>query len=174
MGFEVGDLVDVLQPWIHIDQYKSKMGRDDKNCVISFAVDDRGAAQDLVDFLERGYEFVLDADISNSEVSNGRYLVFAEIRRISSLYDHVEKILRDLKAASDIKPTGWRFKFMKDKDYTPLTRENFEAVVPLSSRAYRKQFIKPIEDMKNIANIPVVTPPVQDKELQSLQNLAGI
>lgn len=174
MGFEVGDLTDVLIPTIHVDQYKSKMGRDDKNCVISFALDDKAAAQDLVDFLERGYEFIVDADVSNSEVSNGRYLVFAEIRRISTLYDHIEKIISDLKAASKIKPSKWSFKFMKEKDYMPLTRENFEAKVPLSSRSYRKQYIKPIEDMKNIAGLPVKTPPVEDKELKGLQSLAGI
>jgi hypothetical protein len=174
MGFETTDLIDVLQPTLHIDEYKSKMGRDDKNCVISFAVDDKTAAHDLVDFFERGYEFVIDADVSNSEVENGRYLVFVEIRRLSSLYDRIAKLLKDLTAASGIKLNQWKFKHMKQKDYVPFDREAFEATVPLSSRAYRKRYIKPIEDMKNIAGIPVKTPPVQDQELKQLQNLAGI
>jgi len=84
-GFEVGDLKDVLQDWFHVDEYKSKLGRDDKNCVISFAVDDKVAANDLVDFLERGYDFVLDADVSNSEISINRYLVFMEIPRRTTM-----------------------------------------------------------------------------------------
>jgi hypothetical protein len=174
MGFETTDLVDVLQPTIHIDEFKSKMGRDDKNCVVSFAVDDKAAAHDLVDFFERGYEFVLDADISNSEVKNGRYLVFVEMRRLSSLYDRIAKLLSDLKAASGIKRNQWKFKHMKDKEYMPFERLAFETKVPLSSRAYRKRYIKPIEDMKNIAGLPVKTPPVQDQDLKQLQNLAGI
>ena len=48
MGFEVNDLKDVLQPWVHVDEYRSKLGRDDKNCVVSFAIDDPVAAADLV------------------------------------------------------------------------------------------------------------------------------
>ena len=170
MGFETTDLVDVLQPTIHIDEFKSKMGRDDKNCVVSFAVDDKVAAHDLVDFFERGYEFVLDADVSNSEVENGRYLVFVELRRLSSLYDRIAKMLKDLTASSGIKLNQWKFKHMKQKDYVPFERGTFESVVPLSSRAYRKRYIEPIEDMKNIAGIPVKTPPVQDQELKQLQN----
>ena len=47
MGFEVNDLKDVLQPWVHVDEYRSKLGRDDKNCVVSFAIDDPVAAADL-------------------------------------------------------------------------------------------------------------------------------
>jgi hypothetical protein len=173
-GFEVGDLREVLQPWIHVDEYKSKMGRDDKNCVVSFALDDRQAAQDLVDFLERGYDYVLDADISNSEVSVNRYLVFLELPRRTTLYERISRILSDLRAASDIDPTTWRFKYMKEKDYRPFTQDEFDQVVALSPRTYRKRYQKPIDDMKTAAGLPVSTPPVEDEDLKQLQNLAGI
>jgi hypothetical protein len=174
MGFSVGDLKDVLQPWIHVDEYKSKIGRDDKNCVISFAVDDQVAAEDLVNFLERGYDFVLDADVSNSEVSLGRWIVFVEIRRLSTLFSHIEKIIQDLRAASDLKPQQWEFKYHQDTEYQPLTRENFDRSVPLTSRAYRKRYQEPLNKMKTIAGLPVVTPPVEDQDIKQLQNLAGI
>jgi hypothetical protein len=173
-GFEVGDLKKVLNPWIHVDEYKSKMGRDDKNCVVSFAVDDRQAAQDLVDFLEHGYDYVLDADISNSEVSINRYLVFVEFPRRTSLYERIFRILSDLKAASEIKPSDWRFKYMKEKDYHPFTEETFNDVVALSPKIYRKRYHKPINDIKTAAGLPVTTPPVEDEDLKQLQNLAGI
>jgi len=173
-GLEVNDLVDVLRPQMQVDEYRSKLGRDDKNCVLSFMVDDRVAANDLVNFMERGYEFVLDADVSNSEVSNGRWLVFVEIRRLTSLYDHVEKIIKDLAAASGIKPDQWQFKYRKDKQYQPLSRENFTQLVPLTSRSYRKRYIDPVNQMKATAGLPVTTPPVQDQDLKNLQNLAGI
>jgi hypothetical protein len=174
MGFEVNDLKDVLQPWIHVDEYRSKLGRDDKNCVISFAMDDPVAAADLVSFLERGYEFVLDADVSNSEISNGRWLVFVEIRRLTTLFDHVSQVISDLKAACGHKPTAWRFRYQKQKDYQDLTRENFDREVPLTSRSYRKRFQEPIDQLKTAAGLPVVTPPVEDQDLKKLQSLAGI
>lgn len=173
-GFEVGDLKDVLQDWFHVDEYKSKLGRDDKNCVISFAVDDKVAANDLVDFLERGYDFVLDADVSNSEISINRYLVFMEIPRRTTMYERIQQILSDLKAASGFKPNQWRFKHMKDPDYQPFTEQNFNSVVALSPKQYRKRYQKPINDIKTAAGLPVSTPPVEDEDLKQLQNLAGI
>lgn len=173
-GFEVGDLKDVLQDWFHVDEYRSKLGRDDKNCVISFTVDDKVAANDLVDFLERGYDFVLDADVSNSEISINRYLVFMEIPRRTTMYEKIQQILSDLKAASELKPNQWRFKHMKDSDYQPFTEENFNATVALSPKEYRKRYQKPINDIKTAAGLPVSTPPVEDADLKQLQNLAGI
>lgn len=174
MGFEVNDLKDVLQPWIHVDEYRSKLGRDDKNCVISFAIDDPIAAADLVGFLEKGYEFVLDADVSNSEVKNGRWLVFVEIRRLTSLFEHVSRVLRDLEAACGYKASEWKFRYHKQKDYQDLTKENFENEVPLTSRAYRKRYEEPLNQMKTTAGLPVKTEPVTDQDLKTLQNLAGI
>lgn len=173
-GFEVGDLQDVLQDWFHVDEYKSKLGRDDKNCVISFTVDDRAAANDLVDFLERGYDFVLDADVSNSEISTNCYLVFMEIPRRTTMYERIQEILSDLKAASGLKPTQWRFKLMKEDQYQPFTEQNFNSVVARSPREYRKRYQKPINDIKTAAGLPVTTPPVEDQDLKQLQNLAGI
>jgi len=174
MGFEVNDLKDVLQPWVHVDEYRSKLGRDDKNCVVSFAIDDPVAAADLVSFLERGYEFVLDADVSNSEISNGRWLVFVEIRRLTTLFDHISRVVSDLEAACGHKAAAWRFRYQKQKDYQDLTRENFEREVPLTSRAYRKRYQEPIDQMKTTAGLPVTTPPVEDQDLKNLQSLAGI
>ena len=173
-GFEVGDLKNILQGGFHVDEYRSKLGRDDKNCVISFIVDDKVAANDLVDFLERGYDFVLDADISNSEISINRYLVFMEISRRTTLYEKISQILSDLSAASELKPGQWRFKHMKDRDYLPFTEENFNTTVALSPKEYRKRYQKPINDIKTAAGLPVSTPPVENADLKQLQNLAGI
>jgi hypothetical protein len=127
-----------------------------------------------VDFLERGYDFVLDADISNSEISINRYLVFMELARRTTMYEKIHKILSDLKAASGINPNQWKFKFMKDKEYQPFTKENFDNIVPLSPKEYRKRYQKPIDDLKTAAGLPVSTAPVEDQDLKQLQNLAGI
>ena len=143
--------------------------------MISFTIDDKSAAQDLVDFLERGYDFILDADLSSNEISRNRYLVFAEIRRLTTLYDNIEKILKDLQAASGINPaTGWKFSFMKEKTYQLFNKENFNKLVPLTARMYRKRFVKPVQDIKTAAGLPVSTDKPADKELQGLQSLAGI
>ena len=80
-GFEVGDLKLILEPKIHIDEFAAKAGKDDEIIVFSFLIHDRQAAMDIVDFFEKGYDFILDADISTSEIRPGSYLVFVEILR---------------------------------------------------------------------------------------------
>ena len=47
-----------------IDSYASKMGSDKDIVVLSLNVESLSPAKDLVRFLERGYDFVLDADSS--------------------------------------------------------------------------------------------------------------
>ena len=74
-----GDLQRLVGPELHIDQHRSKMGEDDDIIVVSFKVQGKEPANDLVSFLETGYDFILDADASPGEISPGRFLVFFEI-----------------------------------------------------------------------------------------------
>jgi hypothetical protein len=75
-GLEYKDLVGMMKPTIHIDEFSSKMGDDDEIVVASFYVRDKQAGQDLVDWFEKGYDFILDADMSPGEVKPNRYLVY--------------------------------------------------------------------------------------------------
>ena len=54
-SFEVGDLKLVLEPKIHIDEFCSKIGKDSEIVVLSFLINDRQAAIDVVDFIEKGF-----------------------------------------------------------------------------------------------------------------------
>lgn len=173
-SFEVGDLKLVLQPLLHIDEFKSKLGKDDKNIVVSFLIDDKNAAADLVDFLERGYEFVLDADVSASEIKPGSYLVFLEISRRRRVFTQLVKILSDLSAASGLSINKWKFKYMKEEGYFPLTVEQFKQKVPLSPKAYRDKFLQPIDDLKVSAGLPVTGDIDHTNETRILQHAAGI
>ena len=175
-NFEVGDLKGILQDWLHIDQFRSKIGSDDKNIVVSFGVFDKAAANDLVDFLERGYDFILDADISAKEISPRKYLVFAEFMRRRRFPEQLLKGISDLRAASKIDPKSWTFRYMKQKTTLALTAENLRKVVPLSPKKYRDLFVKkPIDDLKVAAGIETPGPGISnDPELNNLQNLAGL
>ena len=63
----MGDLNRLVHNELHIDEYKSKMGTDEDVCVISFKVSGKEPGADLVSFIEKGYDFVLDADVSSGE-----------------------------------------------------------------------------------------------------------
>ena len=71
----------MIKPTIHIDEFSSKMGEDDDVAVASFYVTDEQAAQDLVGWFEKGYDFVLDADRSPGEIDPNKYLVYVELKR---------------------------------------------------------------------------------------------
>lgn len=57
------------------------MGKDEDVVVISFKVKDKFPAIDLMEFIEKGYTFVLDADMSSGEERDGTYSVFVELER---------------------------------------------------------------------------------------------
>ena len=72
-GLEQNDLKRLILPELHIDEYKSKMGKDEDVIVLSFKVSGREPAEDLVNFIEKGYEWILDADVSAGEMDDGDF-----------------------------------------------------------------------------------------------------
>jgi len=52
------------------------MGEDRDIVVLGFHVRDKNPAADLMEFIERGYTYILDADMSTGEESDGQYQVF--------------------------------------------------------------------------------------------------
>ena len=83
MTLQAGDLVHLVDNVLEIDSYKSKMG-DDANIAVSFSVKNKHAADDPNEFIEKGYPFVLDSDVTVGEQSDGMYRVFVEIERNKS------------------------------------------------------------------------------------------
>ena len=173
-SFEVGDLKMVLEPKIHIDEFCTKIGKDDEICVISFLINDKAAAIDLVDFIEKGYDFCLDADISASEIRPGSYLVFVELLRRARIIPQIFKIISDLSAAGELNKREWKFRYVTDENYYPLTKKDLKAHVPLTPRAYKERVVEPIDEMKKLSGIPVYESFAQNLELQVLQHAAGI
>ena len=64
-GLRANDLKEFVSEFFAIDQYKSKMGEDQDVTVLNFKVKEKHPAMDLVEFIETGYPFVLDADMSS-------------------------------------------------------------------------------------------------------------
>ena len=80
-GLLAGDLKMLVDNIFEVDSYSSKMGEDKDIVVLAFTVGSQKPADDLVEFMESGYDFVLDADASPGELSDGKYKVFVEIER---------------------------------------------------------------------------------------------
>jgi hypothetical protein len=137
-GLQIGDLNYLVSEKIHIDEYNSKMGQASDVVTLSFKVRDIMPANDLVSYLENGYDWILDADVSTGEVSDNNRLVFVEAQRRPGLYKYISEMLTDLDHLTGIKLDKWKFKWFMSEDYLPLNEETFEKVVPTTPDKYEK------------------------------------
>jgi hypothetical protein len=168
------ELEGLMKPTIHVDEFSSKMGDDDDIIVISFFVRDDLAAKDLMNWFEKGYDFVLDADKSPGELKPNRYLVYLEMRRRSTAGGHVEQLLDDLNTLTEFENSSdWTMHYKGEE--VPFSRDTFDRMVPLSPKAYRDRYEKDLNEMRIAAGMPVVTTyDKKDRALQSIQSAAGI
>ena len=172
-SLEYKDLEGMMKPTIHVDEFSSKMGDDDDIIVISFFVRNQQAAKDLMNWFEKGYDFVLDADRSPGEIRPNRYLVYVEIRRRSTAGGNVEILIDDLGTLTEFGKDDWTMHY-KDQE-VPFTRDAFDAMVPLSPKAYRDRYESELNEMRTAAGLDVVTTyDKKDPVLQSIQSAAGI
>ena len=169
---EYKDMEGLLKPTIHIDEFTSKMGEDDDIIVVSFFIRDNKAAKDLMNWFEKGYDFVIDADRSPGEIKPNRFLVYVEIRRRSSAGAHIQQLLDDLSTLTEFEPKDWTMVY--EGKEVPFTQEEFERVVPLSPKEYRKTHDEDLNEMRVAAGLPTKTYYEQDDAIKAIQSAAGI
>ena len=92
-SLKAGDLRNLVKHIFEVDNYKSKMGDDKDIVVLSFTVEHKAPAEDLVSFIEKGYQFVLDADMTPGELSDGKYRVFVEMQRTPKVAEQINDLL---------------------------------------------------------------------------------
>ena len=174
-GLEQNDLKRLVHPELHVDEFKSKMGKDEDVIVLSFKVNGREPAEDLVNFIEKGYEWVLDADVSAGEMEDGDFLVFVECDREPAVAENIESMLDDIINLTGQKLKDWSLQIRSNPTKMELTADNIRNNVPLSSQSYQLKYGKKgLDEMRNAAGIPVTTQAPKNDHTQSLRSLAGI
>lgn len=119
---------------ITIDNFQAKLGKDEDVSVVKFQTDNKAVAQDLVNFIETGCKFVLDADNSPAKNMDSRYDVFVELERNEDLPKRIMELVRDVEQVSGMLP--WRFTFHKKENQYSLSEENLSTIVPTSASQY--------------------------------------
>jgi hypothetical protein len=150
-GFDYHDLVNQLEPTIEIDEYAAKMGDDDEIVTLSFIVKNKQAGEDLVDWFERGYDWVLDAQTSEGEISPGKYLVFVELNRRTSVPDRICELVTDLETLTDLPIKDWTVK-IEDEEYD-CDVQLMKSKLILSPHEYRTLHEKDLNEMRNRAGL---------------------
>lgn len=129
------DLRDLVKPVFEIDSYKSKIGKDEDVCVLSFTVDQEDPAKDLENFFEMGYSFILDADVSPGETDDGTYKVYVEIERSRHLGDQIFELIEGVEKLTGIEDI--RFRYFKNFKSEDASLENLNATVPKDKESYK-------------------------------------
>lgn len=137
MGLNTGDLKLLVDDVFEVDSFKSKMGEDKDIVTVSFSVHGQEAAKDLENFCEKGYPFVLDADVSTGEQSDGTYKVFVEIERTRDVPEQLQDMIYGIAKLAEIETP--RFRYYKGFESEEATTENLAAKIPLDDSHYEEQ-----------------------------------
>jgi hypothetical protein len=189
-NLEQGDLKRLVHDELHIDEYKSKMGDDSDVCVVSFKVSGKEPSADLVGFIEKGYDYVLDADVSSGEKEGGDYLVFIELDRTEELPGQIIQIMEDLLNLTEQKVEDWRVRYYKSSEDHDLTADTLNQIIPLTPQAYDAKYgeddeeidveepeqdiTQDLDAMKAVAGVPVTTTAPVNEYTDSLRIAAGL
>lgn len=179
-GAEMGDLARLVEPKLTIDEYRSKMGDDKDIVVLGMTVFSKEPGNDLVNFIEKSYDWVLDADLSSGETSDGNYMVFVEMQRGNKSADQVWAMLNDIINLTDQKIEDWRFTYLKDSNPQEATLENLKASIISSPIEYATKTddslgeSRMFNSLRALAGVYVNPSKVTDMQILSIQRAAGI
>jgi hypothetical protein len=87
-----------------------------------------------MEFIEKGYYFVLDSDVSSGENEDGEYSVFVELERSSKLAEHIKEITYGVRKLTGI--DDFKFKYFKQDAIHEVNEDTLKNVIPLSASDY--------------------------------------
>jgi hypothetical protein len=139
-SLQAGDLKNFVNEVFTVDQYKSKMGNDSDIVVLGFRVKEKYPALDLVEFIERGYSYVLDADMSVGEEHDGQYQVFVELERNPALKRNLRNLLDGISELTAVE--DWRFRYQKSPNSVEFNEQSVMENIPLTPQEYENKIME--------------------------------
>jgi SepF-like predicted cell division protein (DUF552 family) len=133
-GLRYGDLRELVSDLFTVDQYRSKMGEDADIVVIGFRVKEKHPATDLMEFIEKGYPFILDADMSAGEEHDGQYQVFVEMERTPELPYQMKDLLSGVSHLCGFR--DWRFRYQKNTNSVDFNEDAVLEHIPTTPAEY--------------------------------------
>lgn len=166
------DMKGHITPLLGIDEFDSQIGHNSEIITLNFIVDGQAVGEDLVHWFERGYEWVIDSDISPGEVLDRKYYVFVELNRTSTAPQRILELLNDLDTLTDLKQENWQVKINNEK--MPATIENIKNNIILKPSEYKNRIEGELNEWRELANLPVKNNKIEDEELLNWQRYAKI
>jgi hypothetical protein len=113
------------------------MGEDQDIIVLGFRVLEKMPAVDLMEFIEKGYDFILDADMSSGEETDGNYQVFVEIERTPELQEQLTELLGGISQLCNCR--DWRFRYQSASNSVEFNEDAIKKHIPLTAEDYSKK-----------------------------------
>ena len=139
-GLRSGDLEHFVDDLFTVDRYSSKMGEDKDVVVLGFNVREKHPAMDLVEFLETGYRYILDADMSSGEEANGNYQVFVEMERTEDLPYQIKELLSGVSQLTKIRE--WRFRYQSSPKSVQFDEKSVLEHIPATPAEYEQKIVE--------------------------------
>lgn len=168
------DMEGQISDKITVDEYAAKMGKDKDVVTITFKVNSELAANDLVTWFERGYDFVLDASVSDGEIEPGKYLVFVEMERRSRVPERIIRLLSDLETLTGFKLKDWTVE-IENEDYDADESVIRQAMI-LNPNEYKmeKEKDEKLNEYRQIAGIATKPLYTEDAYIRKIKTMAGM
>ena len=172
-GLDYKDFVRQIFPVLSIDEYEAKTGSDDETVTLAFTVKGKQASEDLASWFEKGYDFVIDAQVSKGEVRRGKYVVFVEMERRSKVPERIIEILEDLETLTNLEMSDWTIEVNDTEIEADI--DQLKANILLSPHLYRESKETELNEMRELSGIePHKIYTEQDKELKNFKAMAGL
>jgi len=174
-GLDYSDMVDQIEPTVSVDEYSAKMGKDSDIVTLAFTVKSEAEGNDLVDWFERGYDWVLDASLSEGELSPGKYLVFVEMKRRTKVPERIVELIEDLETLTDLRVTDWTVNI--DEEEYDADEDLLKQKITISPHEYREENEdeEELNEMRHRAGLDTVNLHGEpDSELKAFISMAGL
>ena len=178
-GLDYMDMKGQVGDTITVDEYSARMGKDKDIVTLTFTTKSKLAAEDLVSWFERGYDFVLDASVSDGELEPGKWLVFVEMDRRSKVPNRIITLLSDLETLTDYKLKDWTVE-IEGEDF-PAEEDVIREHMILNPNEYKEEkedeeeeSEDELNEMRLRAGIDLKSVYNEDEYIKNLKAMAGM
>lgn len=153
------------------------MGDDEEIVVVTFKVGGKDPAIDLVNFVEKGYDWVIDADTSAGEMEDGDYIVFVEMQRTPRVPKQIIELLADMEPLTDNKIADYRLQYHKTGVESAVTEDALSKMIPRTPKEYLEKVSKDTDELNKLkmqAGVNIKTKAPKNDYTESIRTAAGI
>jgi len=169
------DMEGQVFPIVSVDEYAAKMGTDKDIVTVTFMTKSKLVAEDLVTWFERGYDYILDASISEGELEPNKWLVFVEMERRSWVARRLIGLIRDMETLTGMPVEDYTLN-IDGEDY-PLELDIMKQKIILNPAKYEieKNVDEELNEMRNQAGLDhKESDKPKDEYIKNIQAIAGL